>query len=318
MDSFVCPLCQSNESKILFKTKTIHSGFDILQCQECGLARTFPFPSDDILHIHNTIQYYGMKENKFIPILQNVRNLISKIRARRYLLMIPSSIQRPKVLDIGCAEGRFLNSFLEYGCECYGVEHPTYPKQRFINSDRIKYIVGELDVLDLRERSFNIIILWHVLEHLDNPDVVVSRVYDLLASDGILVLAVPNFSSIESKIFKHSWFHLDVPWHKYHFTQKSLKYLMEKKHFEIIQSTTYCFEQGVYGILQSILNSMGWPKNELYEAIKGHILKGRALYLILQLIISGFLIVPCILIYLITSILQKGSVYKMVLKKIDL
>jgi SAM-dependent methyltransferase len=251
MGSSVCPLCQSKESKILFETETIHSRFDILQCQECDLARTFPFPSDDILRIHDTVQYYGKKENKFIPILQNIRDWLSKIRAKRYLSMIPISIQKPKVLDIGCAEGRLLKSFLEYDCDCYGVEHPLYPKQRFLNSDRIQYFLGDLESLDLKEGSFDIIILWHVLEHLDHPDDVIKWVYDLLASEGILVLAVPYFSSFEAKVFKESWFHLDIPWHRYHFTERSLRYLIKKYHFKMIYRTTICLEQGVYGLLQT-------------------------------------------------------------------
>jgi len=315
MDSSVCPLCQSKESKILFEAETIHSRFDILQCQKCGLARTFPFPGDDILHIHDTVKYYGKKENKFIPILQNIRDRLSKIRARRYLSIIPELFKRPKILDIGCAEGRLLSSFLEYGCDCYGVEHPSYPKQRFLNCDRINYFVGDLETPDLEGRSFNIIILWHVLEHLDNPDAVIKQVYERLAPDGILVVAVPNFSSIESRNFKQSWFHLDIPWHKYHFTKRSLRYLIEKNNFKIIRSTTFCLEQGLYGLLQSILNLMGWPRNELYEAMKGHILKGRALNLFIQSVISAFLIIPCVLISLITSIIKKGSVSKLVLKK---
>src|SRR4030042_1536676 len=268
MDSALCPLCHSPDLKDLFKLKSIHSEFYILQCQECNLAHTYPFPDDYILHLYDTerVEYYGKYGNKFIPVIQTVRDRLAKIRAKKCLSMIPNSIRRPKVLDIGCAEGRLLNSFLEYGCDCYGVEHPSYPKQRFLNSNRIKYFVGDLKSLGLEEGSFNIIILWHVLEHLDNPDAIINRVYDLLSPDGILVLAVPNFSSIEAKIFKEVWFHLDIPWHKYHFTKRSLLYLLEKNHFKIIKSTTFCIEQNVYGILQSILNSMGWPKNELYEA----------------------------------------------------
>jgi SAM-dependent methyltransferase len=315
MDSVSCPLCHNQASSILINTETAHSKFHVIQCRQCTLARTFPIPDDDIIHIHDRIQYYGKNESKFIPIFQNIRDRLSKKRAKKYLSMIPNSIKRPKILDIGCAEGRLLNSFLKYGCDCYGVEHPSYPKRRFLNSNRIQYFVGDLEFLDLEERSFNIIILWHVLEHLNNPDSVVSRVYDLLAPDGILVLAVPNFSSIEAIIFKQLWFHLDIPWHKYHFTKRSLRYLTEKNHFEIIKSTTFCFEQGVYGILQSILNSMGWPRNELYEAIKGNISNNRILTLIIQSLISLFILIPCFIISFLTSISGKGSILGLVLKK---
>jgi SAM-dependent methyltransferase len=315
MDSASCPLCNSRDSSILFEVKTAHSTFYIVQCRQCNLARTFPFPGDDILNIHNKAQYYGRRESKFVPIFQNIRGRLSKSRARKYLSMIPTSIQRPKVLDIGCSEGRLLSSFLEYGCDCYGIEHTSYPERRFLNRDRIQYFYGDLENLDLEERSFDIIILWHVLEHMDNPKAVIGRAHGLLAPDGILVLAVPNFSSVEARYFKGLWFHLDIPWHKFHFSEKSLNYLIKNRHLQIIQKSTFCLEQGVYGINQSILNYMGWPRNEMYEAMKGNILKGRELNLVAQSIISAFLLLPCVFILLITSIMKKGSVLKIVLKK---
>lgn len=315
MDSALCPLCHCKDLRILFRAETVHSIFCIIQCRQCNLARTYPFPDDDVLHVHDTFCYYGKNESKFIPVLQYIRDRLSKIRARRYLSMISTSIQSPRILDIGCADGRLLNSFLEYGCDCYGVEHLFYPKNRFLNSDRIKYFVGDLESLDLKERSFDIIILWHVLEHMDNPDAVINRVFDLLSPNGLFVLAVPNFSGMDAKIFKQLWFHLNIPWHKYHFTEKFLHCLVEKNSFQIVKSTTFCLEQGIYGIIQSILNFMRWPKNELYEAMKGIFLRGRLLPLLFQSIIAVILLMPCTLICLIASMRQEGSVLKLILRK---
>lgn len=315
MDSGSCPLCHSQDSTVLFDAETEHSKFYIVQCGQCNLVRTLPFPNDNVLNIHSKSQYYGEKESKFLPVLQVIRDRLSKIRAKKYLSMLKESVKRPRILDIGCAEGRLLNSFLEYECECYGVEHPSYPKKRFLNPDKIKYLVGDLESLDLKKRSFDIIILWHVLEHMDNPDAVISRVYDLLAPNGILILAVPNFSSIEAKAFKHFWFHLDVPWHKYHFTKKSLHYLIGKNHFEEIKSTTFCIEQGVYGLLQSGLNKVGWPKNELYEALKGNFHFNSALSLIIQISFGISILAPCFMISFLTSGMGNGSVLSLMLRK---
>lgn len=316
MDFGSCPLCHSQDSTVLFDAETKHLKFFIVQCRKCNLARTFPVPDDDILNIHSKSQYYGEKESKFIPVLQRIRERLSKIRARKYLSMLPGSINRPRILDIGCAEGRLLSSFLEYHCECYGVEHPSYPGKRFLNPDKIKYLVGDLESLDLEDGSFHIIILWHVLEHVDKPDEVIKKVYDLLALDGIFILAVPNFSSLEAKVFRHSWFHLDIPWHKYHFTKKSLRYLTEKNNFQEIKSTTFCIEQSVYGLLQSVLNIMGWPRNELYEAMKGSFRLNRALLLFLQSVIGVSILVPCFMFSFLTSITGDESVLSLILQKI--
>ncbi len=315
MASNPCPLCETRDSRELFNAKTDQSEFTIIQCQQCGLARTFPMPDDAVLDSHNKSQYYGKKENKFIPFFQNIRDRLSKIRARKYLSMIPVSGRRPGILDIGCAEGRLLRAFLQFGCECYGIEHSSYPEERFLDCDRIKYLTGGLDSFELKKESFDIIIMWHVLEHMDDPLRVLSIIHDLLRPDGIFILAVPNFSSPETKIFKDRWFHLDIPWHKYHFTEKSLRYLIVKNDFEELEFKTFCFEQGVYGIVQSCLNSLGWQRNELYELMKGNAGSTRTWHLIIQSLIGVLILIPCAFFSFITSAVEKGSVLKAVLRK---
>jgi 2-polyprenyl-3-methyl-5-hydroxy-6-metoxy-1,4-benzoquinol methylase len=308
-----CPHCAGQDLKILFKAEAFRSTFSILYCLQCGLVSTYPFPDENILHDLYTIQYYGKTKNKFLPFLQNIRDHFSKRRAKRYLSMISDS--NPKVLDIGCAEGRLLNSFFECGCDCCGVEHSSYPKERFINRDRIKYFIGDINSIAFGESRFNIIILWHVLEHMNNPQSVIQKVSDLLSHDGIIIIAVPNFSGVESRMFRQSWFHLDVPWHKYHFTEKFIRDLFEKNDLQRVKATTFCLEQGVFGFLQSLLNSMGWKKNELYEAMKGSLSKTRIIYLAIQAIIFILLFMPSLLISLLTSINGNGSVLMFVLKK---
>jgi 2-polyprenyl-3-methyl-5-hydroxy-6-metoxy-1,4-benzoquinol methylase len=308
-----CPHCAGQDLKILFKAEAFHSTFSILYCLQCGLASTYPFPDENILRDLYTVQYYGKTKNKFIPLLQNIRDCFSKRRAKRYLSMISNS--NPKVLDVGCAEGRFLNSFLEYDCDCFGIEHLSYPKERFIAKDRIAYFVGDIGSIPLRESDFNIIILWHVLEHMDNPQSVIKRVSDLLSPDGIFIIAVPNFSGVESRMFRQSWFHLDVPWHKYHFTEKFIRDLFKENNLQPVRTTTFCLEQGVFGFLQSILNSMGWKRNELYEAMKGFFEKTRVVHLAIQSIIFILLFLPSLIISFLLSLNGNGSVLVFVVKK---
>ena len=315
MTSTTCPLCKFRHSTKLFNAKTEKSEFTIIQCQQCGLTRTFPMPDDSVLELHNKPQYYGEKENKFIPVIQNIRDRLSKIRAGKYLSMIRVSDRRPKILDIGCAEGRLLRSFLQCGCDCYGIEHSSYPKERFLDSDRIKYLTGDLSSFELNKEFFDIIIMWHVLEHMEDPLRITGIIHELLRPDGIFILAVPNFSSIEAGIFKDRWFHLDIPWHKYHFTERALQYLIEKNNFEEFKFTTFCFEQGIYGIVQSCLNLMGWQQNELYELMKGNARYARSVYLILQSFIGVLFLIPCAFFSFAASVMEKGSVLKVVLRK---
>ena len=138
------------------------------------------------------------------------------------------------------------------------------------------------------------------------------RLSTLLAPGGALILAVPNFSSTESRWFGQYWFHLDIPWHRYHFKEGSLRYLAGKTNLRVEGMNSFCLEQGPYGLLQSLLNAMGWPRNEFYE-----LLKGRVLPLNLQAFIFTLLLVPAIILHLGTTGGGKGPILKMILRRKD-
>jgi len=310
-----CPVCHGLAVKFLFSINTGPAEFHLIQCPVCGLIRTFPLPSDETLRIHDIHSYYGGRGNKFNPLVQKVRNRITRTRARYCLSLIPDSIRIPKILDVGCAEGRLLKSFLMYGCQCWGIEHPSYPYRRFLDSDRITYLQGDLLDIDLPEEAFDIIVLWHVLEHMDDPNVIMRRLCRLLAPQGVIIAAVPNYASIEARCFRQFWFHLDIPWHKYHFSEGSLRYLTMKTQLRIIQTNSLCLEQGPYGLFQSILNAMGWPHNEFYEALKGNLTYGRSIYLTFQFYLGIALLLPVLFGFFITSFKGSGSILKLILKK---
>lgn len=314
-DLGACPLCSGSEAKVAFSTGTPFMEFQIVQCSVCELARTFPRPAGDSLRVHDFSGYYGKGVNKFIPIVQKIRNILMRSRAKRFLSFIPDSVGTPKVLDVGCAEGRLLKSFVGSGCQCWGIEHPSYPSRRFLGRDRIVYLKGDFKTLGLPEGAYDLIFLWHVLEHMDDPDFIMRRLHDLLAPGGVLILAVPNFSSLEAMRFKQSWFHLDIPWHKYHFNERSIGYLIAKNHLRIIRMSTLCLEQGPYGLFQSILNAMAWPKNELYEALKGSVRHGRGIYLTAQVLIVMLLLIPGSFVSLLTSTRGRGPVLRLIVKK---
>jgi len=310
-----CTSCLGLEARVLFSTKTPFSEFQLVQCMKCELTRVFPFPDDQSLRIHDIPSYYGRDADKFNPLVQKIRAFMALGRARNYLKLIPKSVGTPKILDVGCANGRLLDAFLEYGCECWGVEHPSYPAHRFMNVDRIRYFQGDLGTINLPQEAFDLIFLWHVLEHMDDPQLTMNRLHGLLAPKGAVIMAMPNFSSLEAQRFKQFWFHLDIPWHKYHFNERSLRYLAKKTNYRTIRMTTGCLEQGPYGLFQSVLNAMGWRQNEFYEALKGSLKKGRIILLTIQFIIGLFLLIPSFFLSVLAAMRGKGPILKVILKK---
>ncbi len=310
-----CPLCDGKNAKVLFHVKKSSLDYVLLQCNACQLTRTFPPPSDDILLDQDIQDYYGKTASKFISVLQGLRNEFMRSRAKGFLSLIPESAHQPKILDVGCAEGRLLKAFCDLGCECWGIEHPKYPSHRFINPDQITYLQGELGSLNLPDESFDLIILWHVLEHMNDPRGTMKRLTEMLAPSGTMIVAVPNFQSIEAEIFKRFWFHVDIPWHKFHFSGRSMERLAQECRLRIMRVNTLCIEQGVYGLLQSALNAMGWPRNELYEALKGAYRMKRLPHLLLQLLIASVFFGPVTVAAMVEVFLGRGAVLKLFLRK---
>lgn len=311
-----CPCCGSRETRIVPLKDGDGQNRRLARCRNCSLVRT--------IHNSNNQQplktpdhgvYYGRGANKFVPVIQELRDRLMRARAEKYLRLVPSTVKKPRVLDVGCAEGRLLRALLELGCECWGVEHPAYPEERFHEAERITYLKGNLDELVLDEDGFDLIFLWHVLEHLDEPGQTLRRLCEILRPEGSIILAVPNFASLERRCFNENWFHLDVPWHQWHFSERSLGYLFNMTGLKICEMTSLCLEQGPYGLIQSLLNAMGWPKNEAYEALKGQWTSRRLLPLAVQFGLVGLLAIPGFLASALASFEQKGSVLTLILKR---
>lgn len=311
----LCPLCGNANVRKLFAAQPPLSRFSLIRCSGCGLGYTFPFPEDGSVSDGLFESYYGTGPNKFGPLMQGVRTLLMRMRAKRYLRLIPNSVTRPRILDFGCAEGRLLQAFLDYGCECWGVEHHSYPSDRFIAPERITYLKSKPEASELPDLFFHLIFLWHTLEHMEDPDAIIGWVSRLLAPGGVIVMAVPNISSMEARAFRAHWFHVDIPWHRYHFDAGSLEYLLKKHGLKMPQIRTFCLEQGPYGLVQSILNAMGFPRNELYDFLKGRRKGVRFLHVITQLFLAGLLLGPAILAGLLTSLEKKGPVVKVMIRK---
>lgn len=314
--SGACPLCGGLSAKTLFFASRGARRFEIEQCGRCQLAWTRPASGETWEEAQTSSNYYGGGRSKFLLPLQAIREAAMRSRARRYLQRI-SQGDEPRVLDVGCAEGRLLSAFHRYGCRCFGVEHPGYPEERFLNPDQITYLKGDTALETLPLKRFDLIFLWHVLEHVQEPVALMKRLRVLLSAKGLLVMAVPNFSGREASAFKGNWFHLDVPYHRFHFSESVIRGLATDAGLQIIQSSQFCVEQGPYGLIQSSLNAMGWHFNEFYEALKGNVNPRRIPLLAFQLAIGLFLAIPATLLAALQAKEGRGAVLKMTLKKAD-
>ena len=136
-----------------------------------------------------------------------------------------------RILDIGCGTGSFLNFMKKKEFDVFGVESSVEARKICLK----RGIAVESSESKLASASVDAIFLWHVLEHLPNPENSLSTYRSILKSAGLLVVAAPNFESHDSMHYQQDWAALDVPRHLWHFTPKGLIKMAYESGFELLQ-----------------------------------------------------------------------------------
>ena len=113
-----------------------------------------------------------------------------------------------------------------------------------------------------------------VLEHLKDPNTVISECHKLLKENGLLVILVQNIRSFEFKLGKENWFHLDLPFHLFQFTEEGIVDILQKKGFQIKRIKRFHLEYSPFGWLQTLLNLSKIKFNLFYDLLKSGSLRG--------------------------------------------
>lgn len=182
--------------------------------------------------------------------------LFKNIFKKRYHLIVKSNPAGWTVLDIGCSNGVFLDLFKETGWETWGVE-PSGSAD-VAKRKRHKIIKNYFEKANLPKNYYDLVIMNHTLEHMENPSEVLSKIHKLLKPEGILFVDVPNAGGLGARILGKNWPYLLPEEHKHQFTRQSLTSLLEKSDFKVIH-----FES------RSGLFEYANPLAELYQALLG-------------------------------------------------
>ncbi|MCG8414234.1 MAG: class I SAM-dependent methyltransferase [Pseudomonadales bacterium] len=303
VDSFCS--CEGASVAPLFRvTGDVGGEFSLDRCTSCGLVWDSPMPDEQLLNEAYQQDYYGSQTTKFNPVVEAWTRYSGRSRARALLKQHGKSDKSQRVLDVGCGRGVLLAGFQQLGVNALGLERPD---SGFDVIDGVE--TTTLDELVQQGRKFDVIVLWHVLEHLPEPEQMLAQIQQLLTDDGSLFVEVPNFASLQSRIFKKNWFHLDVPRHLFHFTPATLKLKLKDRNFETVSMHTFSFDQNLYGFLQSLLNSMPFlPPNHLYSLLKPGATLWRTAMLLLYVPIVVIASIPAVLELTVSRLFGSGAV----------
>ena len=232
-----CPWCGSEKAQINLWLKDeflTKEDFHICECLNCGLLYTMPRPDKEkIGAYYKSEAYYSHQENKkgFIPkVYERVKSINLKYKYR----LATSGMQPGKLLDIGCGVGDFLHTAEMHGWECIGVEPSEDAKA--IAQKRMKgTIITSEELESFPDGAFDVITMWHVLEHVDDLKWQVAQLQRLVKPSGRVVIAVPNYKSYDGQYYKEHWAAYDVPRHLNHFNRITLSKIFKTSGLELVK-----------------------------------------------------------------------------------
>jgi 2-polyprenyl-3-methyl-5-hydroxy-6-metoxy-1,4-benzoquinol methylase len=231
-------------------------------CGRCGLRWETAVPTGDILTAAYETGFYEAAAPRGGRLVSAFHSFNGTLRMRE-LRDLPNG----RLLDLGCGKGHFLSAARSAGWDAVGIDHSRAAAEAAKRLYDIDIIVGDIADTALRG-PFDVVTMWHVLEHVPEPAAILERIRPILRPGGRLVVSVPNLESIQARAFGRHWFHLDRQHHVSHFTPTALQALLERCGYGV-EHTGYLYpEMEAVGFVQSVLNWAGQDRDELYRFIK--------------------------------------------------
>ena len=204
--------------------------FDLYYDESLDMLVTNPQPDSENLGKYydspNYISHTDGNKSLFEKLYQAVKNIALKNKLN---LINSLSENKGKILDIGAGTGDFLAFVKQNGWQTIGVE-PSQKAKEIALKKGVDF-VNETSELD--NQSFDIITMWHVLEHVPDLEKQIHELKRLLKPNGTLIVAVPNFKSFDANHYKEFWAAYDVPIHFWHFSKTAIKLLFEKQNMKL-------------------------------------------------------------------------------------
>ncbi|MBI5300721.1 MAG: class I SAM-dependent methyltransferase [Chloroflexi bacterium] len=261
-----CVLCEQDDAQIVLTAQdwlhNLPGEFRVVRCGQCGMVYLNPrptradmlrfYPADyayapDVttqhqkeswrarLHRAILIRDYGYPLPQ--PALPRWSNpIVAAYHALYQTIALPILLWRPsgRLLDVGCGKGDYLAAQRDLGWQVVGVEINPHAVRHARDVLNLEILDSDLADAPLAENSFDATTMWWYLEHVPDPLQVLRHARRLIKPDGVLVIGVPNWDSVDVKIFRDAWYHLDVPRHQSFFTPTTLTAMLRRAGFQTI------------------------------------------------------------------------------------
>jgi len=235
-----CPFCKSRDIENIFSVKDYtvsNEDYAIIHCKSCGFRFTQDIPDRESIGKYYKAESYISHTDSHKGIINKLYHFARKIMLGKKYRLIKNFTGRTtgELLDIGAGTGYFDNYMNQKGFSITGIEADEDARKVAKESFNLEFKTIDF-VYRLPEKQFDIITLWHVLEHVHDLDGYMKQISKTLKDDGTAVIALPNFTSFDGKHYKNRWAGYDVPRHLWHFSPDFFSMFADHYGFDIIKT----------------------------------------------------------------------------------
>ena len=237
-------------SDVLFETTT--KTFNLSGCSTCHCLFLDPLPGPGEIAGFYPAQYWWKASS---GILKKLEGVYRKMALRDHVAFIASAARggTPQLLDVGCGSGTLLGLLKERGFQVRGFDSSAEASRIAKSENDVDVVVGtRLQDGGFADGSFDLVTLFHVMEHVTDPRNVLSEVRRVLRTSGRLVLQVPNIESWQFRLFGVRWYGLDVPRHVINYSSSAMKRLLEQSGFKISRTRHFNLRDNAPALASSL------------------------------------------------------------------
>ncbi len=243
--------------------------FDILKNPETTILETHPRPTKEELPTYYDSENYTSHNDKSAGIVSFCYRIIKSISTRRKIRIGQNSLSKntpqnkPRLLDVGCGTGDFLYSCLKKGWQINGIENNKNAKNNS-RTEVSSFIFDDFEFLKSQPERFDIITMWHSLEHIIDLKQTIVDMKKLLTNKGVIVVACPNHKSFDAVFYKESWAAYDLPRHLWHFDKDSISKLFVEHNMQLTKTLPMYWDSFYISILSEKIIS---KKNKFLKGV---------------------------------------------------
>ena len=245
-----CALCGQTEARILYRGtdllyKTTSDIFNVVSCNRCGMSRLEPRPPDPGLHYPPQYWLQGATANRY-------RRLVLR-HHRRFVLQALGAGTR--LLDVGSGGGLLTAMLRGKGAQAVALDISPAAAALAARQGSAA-VAADFAAAPFASASWDLIAMFHVLEHVPDPRAHLATAHRLLAKDARLVVAVPAFDSLQRRLFGTRWNGLDIPRHVHHFRESDLRALLKQTGFCVLRANRFSWRDSPAGLATTLFPSL--------------------------------------------------------------